>query len=267
MAVASPDTRGFDAVMAPPDHPPPDEADSSDHAGDPEGSRGSPEGEDTAAPENTPGQLEDRAPDLVDKLQENSRSREGSSFWSCGGCVLLLAVLLAVAGFYLLPGITARFSYRQGPSDEIGGAARRMMSFELPGGLRGGSFLRAFVEVAAVENRRRSPAVRLILHRFPGGWPGWLRDGYLWLEDAYRRTFRGLSVSNPGTEHHSLCGEEVLVKSETGEGYLDGRDTAPAGLRRGCVSRGGDVLCATVVAVGEEPTSTTRRVFDSLSCP
>lgn len=255
-------------MTGPPGRQPSDEPDSSDSAADPEGSRGSHEGEDASAPESTPGQLEGQAADLVDKLQENSRrSREGSSFGTCGGCVLVFAVLLAVAAFYLFPGIADRFSYRRGPSGDIESAARRIMTFEMPGDPRGVSLLRAFVEVAAVESGGRSPAVRLILHRFPEGWPGWLRDVYLRLEDVYRQTFGGPSVNNTGSEHRSLCGKEVLVESETGEGDLDGNDTAPADMRRGCVSRGGEVLCATVIAVGKDPTSTTRRVFDSLSCP
>lgn len=248
-------------MTEPPDSPPPNESDSSS-------SEDAPGGEDGTTPESPPESLQDKAGDLVDKIQQNGgRSSRGRSFGTCGGCVLVFALLLGLVGFYRFPEVGDLFAYRHGPPDEIERAARRILSFDLPGGSRGISLYRAFVEVVTVESEARPPHVRLILHRFPGRWPGWIRRTYFRLADGYRRVRGGPVLEFRDPRRRSVCGRTMSVESATGREDPEGGGATRTAVGRGCVGDGENVRCATVIVRGEQPTATVRGVMDSLSCP
>jgi len=222
-------------------------------------------GEEESFQEQKRDEFRERASELVDKIQQGGADGPGSrrGLRTCAGCLLLFVLLAGISSYYLYSVVQDHIARQPDTPSEIESAARDIMDFRLPGGSRGRHLIRDHLRLAVVDSRGGEPSVRLILYRFPGGWPRRLNDLFLRLSGTYWQMQEDLTLEPFRRDRRPICGQSVLVESARGESS----GGVQASVRRGCVVRDEDILCATVIARGDRPGEATSGVLNTLSCP
>lgn len=243
----------------------------SDAEVEPAGEGATEDADDEGFAQDTREELQEKAGDLVNKIQKQEPvaggSGEGGCGWgSCAGCLLLVLLVLGGGGFYLYTVIRGQLDQQTDRPDAVEETARSIMNFRLPGGSRGVRVYRNYIQLAVVENVSRPPDVRLVVYRYPASWPRRLNDLFFALSGVYWETRGGLTLGPFERTSDPLCGREVWVETAGGEDQ-ESDPTRPAHVRRACVETGENVSCAILLVRGASARDVGDTVFRSLRCP